>query len=73
NGTAGNPFVVDLGSSQLTGVVSGTGTWDDYRETLIGRVQLEAGTQEVVFQSGDILKNCLLDLRSLKIRAVDAK
>ena len=73
NGTAGNPFVVDLGSGQITGVVSGTGTWDDYRETLIGRVQLEAGSQEVVFQSGDILKNCLLDLRSLKIRAVDAK
>ena len=73
NGTSGNPFVVKLGSRQLTGVVSGTGTWDDYRETLIGRVRLEAGIQEVSLQSGNILENCLMDLRSLKIRVVDAK
>ena len=73
NGTAGNAFALSLGARQIKGEVVGTGTWDDYREARLGQVQLQKGSQRVVFRSFGPVDNCLIDLRSLAIRPVEEK
>jgi putative heme-binding domain-containing protein len=65
--SAGNAFVLEAADHQLTGVVESTGTWDDYREQSIGRLQLPAGPQEVVFRSAGAVENALIDLRGIKL------
>ncbi|MEX0937369.1 MAG: PVC-type heme-binding CxxCH protein [Pirellulales bacterium] len=64
---AGNAFVLEAADHQLTGVVESTGTWDDYREQTIGRLQLAPGPQEIVFRSAGAVENALIDLRGIKL------
>ena len=68
NGTANNAFTLNIGSQQITGKVAGTGTWDDYRQSVIGRLQLEAGSRQAVFRSQGPINNCLIDLRTIVIQ-----
>jgi putative membrane-bound dehydrogenase-like protein len=71
NSTANNPFILHVGSQKIVGKVVGTGTWDDYRESVIGRIQLEAGSQQAVFRSQGQIDNCLIDLRAVVIRPLE--
>ena len=65
NGTAGNSFVLKCGETQLTGKIVGTGTWDDYRTTTLGRVRLLAKRNRVLIEPVGDPNNCLMDLREL--------
>ena len=73
DGTAGNMYTVGVGARQIQGKVDGTGTWDEYREVVIGRVELAAGSHQVVFRSRGPVDNCLIDLRALVIRPAGEK
>ena len=64
-GTAGNSFVLKCGETQLTGKIVGTGTWDDYRTTTLGRVRLLAKRNRVLIEPVGDPNNCLMDLREL--------
>ncbi len=65
---AGKPFVVETGKKQLTGTVEKSGSWETYRTTAIGTMELEPGLQKFVFRSkSDFGKGALLDLRQLKL------
>lgn len=71
NSTANNSFVLHIGGQQITGRIAGTGTWDDYRDTKIGRVYLERGTYQASFRSLGAPSNCLIDLRTIVIRPLN--
>ena len=43
DGTAGNPFLIQVGTQKLAGKVPGTGTWDSYRRAKFGQLELEPG------------------------------
>ena len=73
DGTAGNMYTVSIGARQIQGKVDGTGTWDEYRDVVIGGVELAAGSQQVIFRSRGPVDNCLIDLRALVIRPAGEK
>ena len=65
---ANNPFVLAIDDEQISGTVAGTGTWDDYRQVVVGQIRLEPGNHRLVFRSTDELKEYLVDLRSVILR-----
>jgi hypothetical protein len=65
NGTAGNSFQLKCGEARLTGKIVGTGTWDNYRTTTLGRVRLAAGRVRVLIEPVGDPNNCLMDLQEL--------
>jgi len=65
NGTAGNTFELKCADSRLTGKIVGTGTWDNYRTTSLGRVRLPAGRIRVLIAPVGDPNNCLMDLQEL--------
>ena len=67
DGTANNPYVLQIGDSQLTGQVASTGSWDQYQQARIGNLTLKAGKQIAVFRAAAAPSNCLLDLREICI------
>ncbi len=70
NGTAGNDFVLQAGDKTLAGKVAGTGTWDNYKQTPIGTIELSSGRQTITFRSQGELRGALIDLRTLELKPV---
>ncbi|HEX4145087.1 MAG TPA: PVC-type heme-binding CxxCH protein [Pirellulales bacterium] len=69
--SAGNTFRLEVDGQALTGKVAGTGSWDDYRDARIGRVDLSAGTHTLTFRSVDLpAGSFLLDLRAIRLSPV---
>jgi len=67
--TAGNRAVVVAPSSRLEFRVEGTGTWDNYRRKAVGEIELRAGRQRVVFGAAGAIRQYLVDLRAIRLRA----
>ena len=65
--TAGNTFVVQAGTSRLTGRVQGTKNWDTYRRVKVGEIDLGAGRQRITVRPGGKVEGALLDLRSIEL------
>ena len=65
NGTAGNSFRLKCDKAVLTGKIVGTGTWDNYRTTTLGRVRLPSGRVRVLIEPVGDPNNCLMDLQQL--------
>jgi putative membrane-bound dehydrogenase-like protein len=65
--SAGKPFDFRLGETRLIGAAANTGSWETYRRTKIGRMDINAGTQRAVFQPGDRFEGMLLDLREIHL------
>ena len=63
---AGNPFLLIIGDVQVEGVIEGTGTWDDYRQTPIGQIQLQPGRHRVTLRAVT-LQGPLADIREIKL------
>lgn len=63
---AGKSFVLRAGDQQVTGKVGRTGSWETFKTTKIGRIQLSAGRQKVIFKpNARFEEGALLDLRAL--------
>jgi putative membrane-bound dehydrogenase-like protein len=67
NGVAGNAYILEAGTSRLTGKIEGTGSWDTYRPAKLGTVDLKAGAQKIAFRSQGKIQGALLDLRSVRL------
>ena len=67
NGTAGNSFQLKCDKAMLTGNIVGTGTWDNYRTTTLGRVRLPSGRVRVLIEPVGDPNNCLMDLQELML------
>lgn len=65
---AGKSFVLEAGDRKVSGKVGKTGSWFTYKTEKIGRIQLAAGNQKVVFRPGSKAeKGALMDLREIKL------
>jgi hypothetical protein len=68
DGSAGNSFLITLGSLSITGRVTGTGpAWSRYVQAKVGTVQLEAGRHRLTFRPNATLRGALLDLRTVAL------
>ncbi len=68
NAAAGKRFVLESGTTELSGKADGTGTWDAYRQASVGDMTLAAGTQRLTFRPGQPLRSGpLIDLKAIKL------
>jgi len=65
NDTAGNRYRITVGDQAVSGSVTGTGTWDDYRSRKAGEIELPAGPNRLEFRSDGPLNGMLIDLRGI--------
>jgi putative heme-binding domain-containing protein len=62
-----NHLRLQIGSAELLAPVSGTDTWDDYRERNLGSIRLEKGRQRAVIRPAGELDGFLFDLKSIRL------
>lgn len=68
NDNAGNPYVLEIGSTTVNHEVAGTGGWSSYlRVRVAAAIELQAGVQRVKLRPGGPLKGALMDLRTVYI------
>lgn len=68
NEEAGKPFVFEAGDQQLKKRVGKTGSWETFKKEKIGRIQLPAGQQKMVFKPNSKFdEGALLDLREVRL------
>lgn len=67
---AGKEFIMETKDGQLTGVVKPSGSWETFKNENIGKINLSAGRQKIIFRSKTKFeKGALLDLRQIKLVA----
>jgi putative heme-binding domain-containing protein len=71
--SAGNKFALITDSGRLTGIVTGTGGWQKYKEAKFGEIDLAAGKQQVTMRSEGKIRQHLLDLRAVRLVPIAAK
>jgi eukaryotic-like serine/threonine-protein kinase len=64
---AGNRYEVAIGDTLFRGVVTGTGSYLDYRVIAIGKLELAAGTHRLEVRPGGPIKRALFDLRAVTL------
>lgn len=64
---AGNPFAIEVGASRIVGRAESTGGWDRYRQELVGRLELAAGTHQLVVRPTAAVRGALFDLREVRL------
>jgi putative membrane-bound dehydrogenase-like protein len=68
NASAGNRYVVEIGSTTLEGEIAGTGGWSQYlRVRVAAGFTLQAGVQRVKVRPAGDIRGALMDLRTLYI------
>ncbi len=68
---AGNQFALVCRDQQLTGEVTGTGTWADYRWQRLGTLDLPAGRSRVILRSSGPVRSYLMDLHMILLERAD--
>lgn len=69
---AGKSFALQVGDQQVTGKVGRTGSWETFKTTKIGQIQLSGGRQKVIFKPNSRFEEgALLDLKELRLIPVD--
>jgi len=69
---AGNRFRFSVGDQIVTGKVPGTGTWDLYKQSKFGHIELPPGKLRAVFQADAKLSGLLIDLLEVRLVRIDA-
>ena len=65
---AGKRFVLETANAALDGKVTGTGTWDNYRQARVGELDLAAGAHRLTFRPSETLRGTpLIDLKAIKL------
>lgn len=65
---AGKPFVLQIGNTQLEGIVQKSGSWEDFRTIKIGTLKLQKGKYAVSFRpKEETLEGGLMDFREIKL------
>ena len=68
---AGDRYRLLLGGEEISGVVASTGSWDEYRQLQIGKIELSPGKHELLFRSSGPIKSALIDLRTIELRPTE--
>jgi hypothetical protein len=64
---AGNSFIIEVGDTQISDTVVGTGDRDSYRQVRVGSLTLEVGQYRLVFRPASAISGSLMDLRGIRI------
>ena len=67
DGSQGNAFEFTCGTNKLTGKVTNTGTWSNYRKVELGTITISNSKQIVTFRSGPTIRKHLMDLKSITL------
>ena len=67
---AGNRFQLSIAGQSLGALVQGTGSWEVYRTTSVGTVDLRKGPAELVVRSDGPLQGALMDLRTIRLHRI---
>ena len=71
NEAAGDRWQLRSADGSLEGTVTGTGTWDDYKTSRAGEIQLSAGRQRITLRAArEILGGAMIDLKSIRLKLV---
>ena len=65
---AGNTWLLEAGEHALTGKVAPTGSKDRYQEVQAGQIELQAGTQQIVFRSQGPIDGNLMQLGGVLLK-----
>ena len=65
--TAGNSFQIQVEDTRLIDKVPGTGTWDNYKHDTFGQLELAPGQHRLSFRAEGEIRNCLMDLREVRL------
>ena len=68
DGSAGNTLLLRVSGQRLAMTVPGTGTWDQYRDAVLGEFDLNAGEHELVARSQGSIQNFLIDIRTVVLK-----
>jgi hypothetical protein len=60
-----------VGEQRLEHQVKGTGAWENYRQTQIGTLKLDAGNQVLTARSAGTIRSALIDLRGLRLVPIE--
>lgn len=69
-GSDGGRFEIATGLERIEGSVAATGTWDDYREQVVGEIALEAGMHELIMRGLGSIETALIDLRTIRLEPI---
>lgn len=65
---AGNRWIMESGTSKLTGKVASTGSFDKYEQAKVGEIELKAGPQTLTMRpEGPVTGASMIDLKSVKL------
>jgi putative membrane-bound dehydrogenase-like protein len=70
---ADNPFLIEAGSSRVTGRFPSTGGWGRWQKKQFGRLQLAAGRHQITLRPGGPIKGELSDLREIHLVPAEAQ
>ena len=63
---AGKEYILEAGDEQIAGRVPTTGSWETFKEKIIGQIHLKKGYNKLIFRPAtDFGEGALLDLRRL--------
>lgn len=67
---AGKEFLLKTGQSELTGIVTPSGSWETYKTAAIGSLQLKKGEQSILFKANKDFDStgALLDFRKIILK-----
>lgn len=60
-------FRLEGGGSALVGAIPATGTWENYRQTKVGTVELPGGEHRLVLRGVPPIQTAILDLREVRL------
>ena len=64
---AGKLFTVEVGGETVSGRVTATNGWEDYREEKVGELTLAAGESRLTVRPTPPFKGLLMDLRTVRL------
>ena len=64
---AGKLFTVEVGGESVSGRVTATNGWEDYREEKVGELELKAGEARLTVRATPPFKGLLMDLRTVRL------
>lgn len=68
DGSGGGSYAIEVGADRISGMVPGTGSWEDYRRAKLGTVSLGDGRHRLEVRPEGRPRGALMDLRSVELR-----
>ncbi len=68
--SANNTLVLIAGPNTLATKITGTDSWDEYRQVALGELQLKPGRQQIIAHAAPGVTGAMLDLKEIELKRV---